>query len=184
VFHFPVVGPDATAYSDPKISGGGQGQAQVTHAISTVFWVTGLRCTEAFAYMESFDLPVDLVDAITYRMDNGAVGAMGATGSVMPEQPQNQEYIYYGSEGFLRQDVINGKLDYHLNDGTSVTLPDASEDEIYPQHLPARRLADLVLGEGENLAPGAIGAYTVEFLEAAYRSAESGQPARIDTTVP
>ncbi len=184
VFNFPVTGPGETSYSDPKISGGGQGQTQITHAIATVFWVTGLRCTEAFAFMESFDLAVDLVDAVSYRMDNGAVGTMGATGSVMPEQPQNQEYIYYGSEGILRQDVINGKLDYHLNDGTSVDLPDASADEIYPLHLPARRLADLVLGEGENLAPGRIGAYTVEFLEAAYRSAESGQPAKIDTTVP
>ena len=176
----PLIRPEATSYSDPKISGGGQGQAQVTHAMGTVFWVTGLRCTEAFAFMENFDLAVDLVDAVTYRMDNGAVGTMGATGGVVPDQPQNQEFIYYGSEGFLRQDIINGKLDYHLNDGTSVEIPDMSDDEIYPQHLPSRRLADLVLGEGENLAPGRVGAYVVEFLEAAYRSVESGKPVRTD----
>ena len=184
VFNFPVVGPDPMAYADAKISGGGQGQTQITHAMGTVFFVTGLRCTEAFAYMENFDLCVDLVDAVSYRMDNGAVGTMGATGSVMPEQPQNQEFIYYGSEGFLRQDIIHGKLDYHLNDGTSVEVPDTKEDEIYPQHLTSRRLADLVLGEGENLAPGKIGAYCVEFLEAAYNSVETGKPEKIDTTVP
>ena len=183
VFEFPLFRPEETSYSDPKISGGGQGQAQITHAMGTVFWVTGLRSTEVFGFMESFDLAVDLVDAITYRMDNSAIGTMGATGSVMPEQPQNQEFIYYGSEGFLRQDIINGKLDYHLNDGTSIEIPDMSDDEIYPAHLPSRRLADLVLGEGDNLAPGKIGAYTVEFLEAAYRSAESGQPVKIDTAV-
>ena len=184
VFNFPVVGPGETTYSEPTIAGGGQGQTQITHAMGTVFFVTGLRSTDVFAYMESFDLKVDLVDAVSYRMENGAVGTMGATGSVMPDQPQNQEFIYYGSEGFLRQDIINGKLDYHLNDGTSKVLPYTAEHEIYPRHLTARRLADLVLGEGENLAPGRIGAYTVEFLEAAYRSVKSRQSEKIDASVP
>ena len=184
VFDFPLVRPEETSYSDPRIAGGGQGQTQITHAMGMVFWITGLRSAEAFAFMESFDLAVDLVDAVSYRMENGAVGTMGATGSVMPEQPQNQEFVYYGSEGFLRQDMVNGKLDYHLNDGTSIAEPDMRDDEIYPAHLPSRRLADLVLGEGENLAPGRVGAYTVEFLEAAYRSAKSGKSARIDTAVP
>ena len=183
VFEFPLTRPEETTYSDPRIAGGGQGQTQITHAMGMVFWVTGLRSVGVSAFMESFDLAVDIVDAVSYRMANGAVGTMGATGSVMPDQPQNQEFIYYGSEGFLRQDIINGKLDYHLNDGTSIDVPDMAGGEIYPTHLPSWRLADLVLGEGENLAPGRVGAYTVEFLEAAYSSAESGQSVRIDTSV-
>ena len=56
--------------------------------------------------MENFDLAVDLVDAISYRLDNGAVGTMGATGSVGINQDQNQEFRYYGTKGQLRQDMI------------------------------------------------------------------------------
>ena len=72
MFDYPVTGPEANSYSDPKISGGGQGQTQLSHAMGMVFWVTGRHATEAFAYMENFDLSVDLVDAISYRLDNGA----------------------------------------------------------------------------------------------------------------
>ena len=180
VFEYPVTGPEPRSYSDPRIAGGGQGQAQLPHAMGMVFWVTGLRAREAFAYMESFDLQVDLVDAISYRMDNGAMGTMGSTGGLRPDQPANQEFRYYGTNGFLRQDIVNGKMDFHFNDGTSKVLPDLAADDIYPAHAPSRTLADLVLGEGENLASGERGAVTTELLEAAYRSAASGQPVRID----
>ena len=44
-------------------------------------------------------------------------------------------------------------------------------------------LADLVLGEGENPAPGRVAARTVELLEAAYRSAESGMPVRTEELI-
>ena len=178
VFEYPVTPPDLDTYSDPSISGGGQGQTQISHAMGMVFWVTGLRATEAFAYMGNFDLQVDLVDAISYRLDNGAIGTMGATGSVGLRQDQNQKFRYYGTKGQLRQDIMHGKADVIYNDGRSEVFPDLAEDEIYPQHLPSRTLADLVLGEGENLAPGRVAVHTVELLEAAYRSAESGMPVK------
>ena len=180
VFDYPVTGPEPNTYSDPDIAGGGQGQTQISHAMGMVFWVTGRRATEAFAYMESVDLPVDLVDAISYRLDNGAIGTMGAAGSLRPGQDQNQEFRYYGTKGQLRQDIIHGTADVHYNDGTSEVFPDLAENDIYPAHLPSCTLADLVLGDGENLAPGRVAAHTVELLEAAYRSAESGMPVKID----
>ena len=180
VFEYPVTGPQTDTYSDPAIAGGGQGQTQLSHGMGMVLWVTGLRAKEVFAYMENRDLRVDLVDAISYRLENGAVGTMGASGSVRLGQPQNQEYRYYGTEGQIRQDIINGEADAYYNDGRTEVFPDVTEDEIYPAHLPSRTLADLVLGEGENRAPGLTAARTVEFLEAAYKSAELGRPVRID----
>jgi predicted dehydrogenase len=178
MFEYPVTGPEPDSYSDPRIAGGGQGQSQLSHAMGMVFWVTGRRAVEAFAYMEKFDLGVDLVDAVSYRLDNGAIGTMGATGSLRPGQDENQEIRYYGSEGEIRQDLIHGKADVYYNDGASEVLPPLAGEDIYPKHLPSRTLADLVLGKGENLAPGSVAAHTVELLEAAYRSAESGRPVR------
>jgi predicted dehydrogenase len=60
------------------------------------------------------------------------------------------------------------------------TLPD---EEIYPAHLPGQTLADLIAGRGDNPAPGEPAARTVEFLEAAYRSAEEHRPVRTDELV-
>ena len=180
LFKFPVTLPEQDTYSDPRIAGGGQGQTQLSHAMGMMFWVTGLRSTEVFAYMGNFDLQVDLVDAISYRLDNGAIGTMGASGSVRVEQDQNQEFRYYGTKGQIRQDMVHGRADVYYNDGTAEVFPDLADDEIYPAHLPSRTLADLVLGDGENLAPGSLAAHAVELLEAAYRSADSGMPVRTD----
>jgi predicted dehydrogenase len=179
-FGYPVTPPEDSTYSDPSIAGGGQGHLQVTHPMGLVFWVTELRATQVFAMMEGFDLALDLVDAISYRLENGAIGSMAATGSVQPGQPPDQGIKYYGSKGLMRQDLVNGSLDIHYNDGTSETLTDLSSDELYPAHMPSRSFADLILDGGINAAPARFGAYTVEFLDAAYTSAASGQPVTID----
>lgn len=180
IFQYPVHGPAEDTYSDPKIAGGGQGQTQLSHGMGMVFWVTGLRAVEVSALMENRDLAVDLVDAISYRFDNGAIGTMGATGSLAPGQPQQQEFRYYGTEGFVLQELIHGKLAVYYNDGTSEEFPDLGEDELYPAHLPSQTLADLILGGEDNPAPGRTAAATVEFLEAAYRSAEQGRAVLVD----
>ena len=180
-FGFPVTGPEPSTYADPEIAGGGQGQLQVTHPMGMVFWVTGLRATEVFAFMESYDLAVDLVDAFSYRLDNGAVGAMASTGGARPGQSLDQGFVYAGTRGFLRQDMINGRLEVESHDGESERFPDLAEDEVYPAHATSRGLVDLILDGGENRAPGEIGARVVEFLEAGYRSAASGRPVRTDS---
>lgn len=184
VFGFPVTGPGESTYSDPKIAGGGQGMTQITHGMGMVFWLTGQRATEVSSYMENFDLAVDLVDAVSYRLDGGAIGTMGATGTVAPNLPEQQEFRYYGSEGLLLQELVNGKLAFYGNDGTVEEYPDLPEAEIYPAGATSRGLVDLVLDGGANLAPADVGAVTVEFLEAAYASARDGKPVRPSELVP
>lgn len=182
VFNFPVTGPNEDTYSDPKIAGGGQGHLQVTHAMGMVLWATGARATEVAAFMDKRDLKVDLVDSIVYRLDNGAIGTMASTGSVAPGQPSQQEFRYYGTEGYILQDLVTGAVTIRYNDGRVDEVGPLPDGEAYPAHLPAQRFADMVAGrEQENLAPGGAAANVVEFLEAAYRSAESGaKPVRTD----
>lgn len=184
VFGFPVTGPDAATYSDPAISGGGQGQTQVTHTMGMVFWVTGLRPVEVFARMAAAGLAVDLVDAITFRCEGGTLGTMASTGTLRPGQPAQQEIRYYGSEGLLVQDVAGGRLELRLNDGTQELLDPLPEADAYPAEATARCLVDLILGDGVNGAPGTPAAVTVEFLEAAYRSAAEGGPVAITPATP
>src|SRR3954447_6426287 len=80
VFNFPLTGPKADTYSNPSISGGGQGQTQITHAMGMVLWATGRRAVEVNAKMSNAGLDVDLVDAISFTLANGAIGTMAATG--------------------------------------------------------------------------------------------------------
>ena len=174
VFRFPVTGPAASTYADPAIAGGGQGQTQITHAMGMVLWATGRRVTEVSAFMSNRDLAVDLADAIAYRLDNGAVGTMGSTGSLRPNQPAQQELRYYGTDGFVLQDLLAGTVVAHFNDGTSEEIEPLAAGEVFPSEVPGRRFADLIAGRGENSGPADAAARVVEFLEAAYRSAGSG----------
>ena len=180
VMGFPITGPAPDTYSDPAVSGGGQAMTQITHAMGMVFWLTGGRADQVYAYMEDRDLAVDLADAISYRFDGGAIGTMGSTGSLKPGQSQQQELRYYGTEGFLLQEIWAGLLEIHRNDGSVEVVPPLGDDERYPAGAPSAGLVDLVRGAGANRAPGEPAAATVEFLELAYRSARERRPVRRD----
>jgi predicted dehydrogenase len=124
--------------------------------------------------MANRDLAVDLVDGIAYRLDNGAVGTMAATGSLRPNQPSQQEFRYYGTEGFVLQDLLAGTVVAHFNDGTSEEIEPLSAEEVFPSAAPSQGFADLIAGRATNRAPARPAAHVVEFLEAAYRSANNG----------
>lgn len=174
VFQFPVTGPGASTYSDPKIAGGGQGHLQVTHAMGMVLYVTGKPVARVSAFMSNEDLAVDLIDAVSYAFGGGGHGTMASTGAIRPGEPSQQEFRYYGTAGFALQDLLAGTLSIHRDDGSVEELDPLAGDEVYPAHAPARALADVVAGRGENLSPAVPAARTVAFLEAAYASAGQG----------
>jgi predicted dehydrogenase len=180
MFDYPVTGPQQSTYSDPSIAGGGQGQTQVTHAAALLFWLTGLVPIEVSAYMDNHGLAVDLIDAMAVRFDGGALGTVASTGAVAKDRSDQLEYRIHGTEGVAVVDFIARSAEIHDNDGGVERLPDVRDDEFFPLYEPARHLADLILGAvAENQAPGEIGALTVAFLAAAYRSAREGTPQKI-----
>ena len=60
--------------------------------------------------------------------------------------------------------------------------PPVPENDRYPRFAPANNFIDVMLGKAENLAPGqTVGRTTVNFLDAAYRSAaDGGKPVTVD----
>ncbi len=182
VFDWEVTGPLANSYSDPQVAGGGQGHLQVTHAAALLLWLTGLAATEVAAFMERFDVQVDLCDAISVRFAGGTVGTIASTGGIPARQSGHQqlEYRIYGSEGYALLDPMSGSCTLHYQDGTSEALSVTPEADRYPREATSRHLVDLLLGKTtENRADGTVGLRVVELLEAAYQSAGSGQIARV-----
>jgi predicted dehydrogenase len=176
----PLTMPLPDTYSNPAISGGGQAMTQITHAMGMVHWLTGARTDEVFAYMANRDLPVDLVDAISYRLDGGALGTMASAGTLQPHQVQPQELRYYGTEGYMLQEIWTGRLSIVRNDGSTEALEDLTKEEAYPAGATSAGLVDLVLGLAGNRAPAEAGAAAVEFLELSYISAREHRPVRRD----
>lgn len=140
-----------------------------------VFCVTGLQADRVFARMSNRDLDVDLIDSMSFALNNGGFGTAGSTGQLKPGQPQQQKIRYYGSDGYLLQDLLNGTMMIVYNDGREGKLTDLLAEEVYPTGAPVDRLIEICrTGEHSSEAlKSSIAA--LEFLEAAYRSAESGK---------
>ena len=176
----PDLMPDAKTWTDPELSGGGYGQAQLSHALGLGLWITGLRGAEVFAFMETaLDAPVELYDAIAVRYSNGAVGTIagGAAHRGYDGNKHQLELRAIGSEGHFACDLQREMVWLYRPDGHDIRLEVAPGDALYNDDGPPNVLVDLALGHDvENCSPGELGARTVELLDAAYRSARSGRP--------
>jgi predicted dehydrogenase len=156
---------------------------QVTHSAALLLWLTGLRAREVAAFMDNFDVKVDLCDAIAVHFAGGTVGTLASTGGIPASQSEHTllELRVYGSGGFALIDARAGTCSIHYDDGSIERLEDVPADRRYPQAATSRHLVDLILsGDSTNLSDGEIGARTVELLEAAYRSALERRVVSID----
>ena len=149
--------PDPEAfYSDPELAGGGQGYSQLSHSVALLFWLTGLRGSEVFAYMSGAGAPVEMYDAIVAKFDNGSIGTISAAGTQPSNKPKHEMDIrIYGSEGELSLDLFHEHLTIHRADGGSFELEVEPGEGDYACDGPPNRFIDLILGRSrENWSPG------------------------------
>jgi predicted dehydrogenase len=172
-------GPGTETYS--KVAkGGGQLYTQVTHAASHLFFLTGIRPVSIGAFQGARDTEVDEWDAIAFNSENGAAGTIASTGSVGRTSPTVEGHTIFGTKGHATIDIRVGLLDLVFYDGHTFVEPPLEPDERYPLHATSRQLVDTALGRSPAVASGELGALTVEFLDAARRSAQTGQIVRMD----
>jgi predicted dehydrogenase len=175
----PDTVPEQATWTDPALSGGGYGQAQLSHALGLSLWLTGLRASDAFALMSSrLGAPVEFHDAIAVRYAGGAIGTVagGSTHLGAGGNKHQLEVRAIGSEGQLLIDVER-EAAWLWRDGGAVDLRLELEENAgaYDCDGPPNALIDLALGKAVvNESPGELAARTVELLGAAYRSARSG----------
>jgi len=168
-------------YSDPKISGGGQGYSQLSHSVMLLLWLTGLRATEVFAYMTAPNAKVEMYDAVVAKFDNGSIATISGAGTQPSNDPKHELDIrIFGSEGELRLDLYREWMEVHRNDSQNISLEVNPGDGDYACDGPVNAFIDLIQGKTvENLSPGDVAARTIELVEAAYRSFASGKPEKI-----
>jgi predicted dehydrogenase len=118
------------------------------------------------------------------RFHNGAIGSMSG-GSCHMGSGNNKHQLEVraiGSEGQIHVDVEREIVWLYRPDGTDERLDLPENAGLYDCDGPAHTLVDLAVGKDTAIqSPGELGARTVEVLDAAYRSAASGQVAAIRT---
>lgn len=183
LFRGEPASPDGrgASYGDSALSGGGQGHTQLSHLLGLVCWTTGLRGQEVFAYFENRGLRVDLVNALAVRFSGGVLGSFAGTGTTPRHGPVHERVTYHGTRGALMQDLAAAEADLLVDGGPPERFRLRSGESAYPLAAPARAFADLIAGRiAETPAPADVAAWSVELLDAAYRSAEQGMPVRIE----
>jgi predicted dehydrogenase len=180
LFPYAMVGP-GNVYSDRERSGGGQGYLQVTHAAALLHYITALRPIQVMALMNNLDIKLDVVDAMTVRMDNGALANIGSTGNLQVSDPGKLSIQVNGDRGWFEFDFVTGNGKVRRADGTDEHYPTLDSETaskgleqselIYPVSAPANNLVQVIVADGTNESPGEIGWRATELLDAAYRSA-------------
>jgi predicted dehydrogenase len=184
LFHYPVTGP-GKAYADPVLSGGGQGHLQVTHSAASVFFITGLEPERVSCFMENWDVPVDLVDAINVRFKpvagRRALGVLGSTGNMCVPCGTHFEVRVYCEDGHLILDQATGTLVVRKHDNTEESFGPLDPEDVYPRFATSVNLVDVIRGRDENRSPASVAVKVVDLLDAAYRSAaQEGRAVDID----
>lgn len=172
--------PEPSTWTDPRLAGGGYGQAQLSHALGLSLALVDEQVSDVFAWMSSpVSGGVELHDAISMRFANGAVGTLSG-GSAHLGANGNKHHLAVrgiGSRGQFLVDVDREAVVVYT-DGRETALSLAEHAGAYVPSGPINGFLDLVLGATTvNPAPGTLGAHTVDVLEAAYRSARQGAAA-------
>lgn len=174
----PETVPEQATWTDPATSGGGYGQAQLSHALALALHLVPERVAAAYALMSApGGAPVELHDAICLRFDGGGIATVaGGSGHAGAGKDKHAlEVRAIGSEGQFLIDVERELVWLYRPDGTDIRLPLHDGDGAYQASGPAHALVEAGHGRLDpNPAPGELGARTVEALDLAYRSARSG----------
>ena len=168
--------PASSTWADPGMAGGGYGHAQISHAAGMLCWLTGLRAEQVSCLMTAPGAQVDLYNAMTVRFDNGAIGSVSGAGTIPPDQPYQLDIRLFGTEGMLLLDLERARMSVHRHDQRHTVANLEPRDGKYDCSQPPHNFIDLIRGTTTvNFATGEAAMRAVEILDAAYRSAQSGQ---------
>ncbi|MCX7522547.1 Gfo/Idh/MocA family oxidoreductase [Microbacterium sp. STN6] len=171
--------PHGVSYADPRLSGGGQGQTQLTHLLGNLLWNTGKQAREVFAYMNNRGLAVDVVDALTFRLDDGAIGTASSTGTTPEGSAVRHRIRYHGTRAVLEHDLLTAEAWLFEAGGGIRHIENPHDQPAYALSRPVPTFARVVRGEIANPAPADVAAASVALIEAAYISAAEHRPVQV-----
>lgn len=172
--------PEPSTWADPKIAGGGYGLAQISHSASMAFWLTGLVPSTVHAFTSAPGSRVELYDAMSVKFACGAIGIFSGAGTIPSDRGFQLDIRIFGSDGVLSLDIDRARLQILRHDGDHYEADLPLDAGNYACDGPPNNFADLILGKTDtNWAPGSATMRSVELLDAAYRSSESGKPENV-----
>ena len=157
-----------------SLSGGGQLNDSGSHLLDIILWMTGLEVAEVQAYMENFTSEVDINSALSLRFKNGAMGNVSVVGD-SPVGGIWEDITIWGSKAVVY--MRNGEISYKVANDNKTFQPSGLPGATTPD----RNFIDAILGLDDVQVPPVCGLRVIELTEAAWESARTGAPARVNS---
>ena len=170
----PGVVPPTSYRADPDLNGGGYFVDGGPHMVSELIWVTGQRIRRVSAFMDA--TPSDMRATLSVEFENGAVGSLNSIGD--SHYPHRRVLNIFGCANGMVQ-IKN--FDFETTITRAGHEPETfKEADLVRVGTPVGNFADAIQGLAPLFSPGEHGAHVVEVVEAAYRSAETGEAILLD----
>jgi predicted dehydrogenase len=166
--------PHGTTYSDPG-TGGGQGHTQLTHLLGGLLYAVQDQAVEVSGYMANRGLAVDVVDALAFRLGDGALGTASSTGTTPTGAPVRHQIRFHGTVGVVEWDLLRAEAWIHGAEGRTEHVENPVDQPAYHREQVSADFARLVRNGGINPAPADTAAASVSLIEAAYTAARTGR---------
>ncbi|MBC7287886.1 MAG: Gfo/Idh/MocA family oxidoreductase [Armatimonadetes bacterium] len=164
--------PRGTWRSKKALSCGGQLNDSGSHLLDIVLWMTGLEPEQVFAFENNLDAEVDILTAMSVRFSGGGLCTIGVVG---------HSVNWFEEIAIWCEDAT-----FVIRDSSRVIEWKGSEQAtvLEPDQLPGFGDPDLnfvaaIRGEQEIQAPPECGLQVIRLTEAAWKSAETGQPVAV-----
>jgi predicted dehydrogenase len=173
--------PHGITYSDPA-TGGGQAHTQLTHLLGAALWAAERHATDVAALMDDRGLDVDVVDALAFRLEGGALGVASSTGTTPGGVPVRHRLRFHGTGGMVEWDLLAADASIHLPDGRMRYARNPESRPAYDREGVSASFVETVLTGAPTPAPGRWAAACVALLEAAHAAARSGRTLPVAAT--
>ena len=171
--------PPASTWADPERAGG-YGWGQMSHSLAWLFHVSDLTFASVYCIDGKSKTGVDLYDAAVARATNGATVSLSGSATVPKHVGMHTDIRIYGTEGCLFFDNERARLELRRLDGDDEIVTISEQEAVYDGALSVFKFAELCAGRPiVNAADGENGARVTEAIDALYRSARTGELARI-----
>ena len=160
--------------SKMKWSGGGQLNDSGSHLIDIVLWMSDLQPVEVFAYQDNMGSEVDILSAIDVKYDGGAMSTFSVVG-YQSWRGMFEETTIWLEEGQL---AIRGNEVWEWTDEKEKKI--VKGDDLGRTWPPDENFIKAIRGKENIQSTPEDALKVIQLSEAAWASAESGQPEKVN----
>lgn len=156
----------------PELSGGGQAYDSGAHLLNSLCWSVESSVGEVFAFIDNCGAKVDINSSINVRFESGVFASIVVSGNCPSPGGTHMAFIF--DDGRVEIDGWGGGWMRVFKGNAAVESPEVPDVGSTPDD----NFIDAIMGRAEQRTTARMGIIQSELMDAIYKSARTGQPAK------